>query len=143
MSLFSKNLKFLRKKGNYKQDGISLLFNKRANTIGNWENGKSQPSMEELIKLGGYFKVSIQEFLQEDLEMKFKLQDRENSSEQAGHTIPAHRLQEPLSSTANEGNPEGFWVILRELRAINEKIDLLASGMEISSFKRNSDKSAH
>ncbi len=70
MSLFSKNLRFLRKKGNHNQDEISILFNKRANTIGNWENQKSEPSLAELIKLGEYFKVSIQELLHADLEMQ-------------------------------------------------------------------------
>jgi transcriptional regulator with XRE-family HTH domain len=142
MSFFAKNLKFLRKNANHKQDEISLLFNKRANTIGNWENGKSQPSLEELIKLGGYFKVSIQDLLQEDLEKQLPLPDTD-SAEHTGHTSPSHRMQEPLNSTQREVNSEGFWVILRELKALHEKIDLLASGTELSSFKRNSDKSNH
>ncbi len=66
MSLFSKNLRFLRKKGSLSQEEISLLFNKRANTIGNWENQKSEPSLAELIRLGEYFNVSIQELLHTD-----------------------------------------------------------------------------
>ncbi len=61
MSSFSKNLRYLRKKGNHNQDEISNLFNKRANTIGNWENQKSEPSLTELIKLGEYFNVSLQD----------------------------------------------------------------------------------
>jgi transcriptional regulator with XRE-family HTH domain len=56
MSLFSKNLRFLRKKGSYNQEEISFLFNKKANTVGNWENQKSEPNLAELMKLGEYFK---------------------------------------------------------------------------------------
>ena len=69
MSLFSKNLRFLRKKGNHNQDEIAILFNKQANTIGNWENRKSEPSLQELIKLGEFFKVSTGDLLQTDLEL--------------------------------------------------------------------------
>jgi hypothetical protein len=44
---------------------------------------------------------------------------------------------------ANEGNPDAFWLILRELRAMHEKVDLLVSGMESTGLKKNSDKSYH
>ena len=68
MSLFSKNLRFLRKKGNHNQDEIAVLFSKRANTIGNWENQKSEPSLTELMKLGEFFKVSVEDLLHTDME---------------------------------------------------------------------------
>lgn len=68
MSLFSKNLRYLRKKGNHNQDEIALLFRKRANTIGNWENQKSEPSLTELMKLGEFFKVSVEDLLHTDME---------------------------------------------------------------------------
>jgi len=144
MSLFSKNLRFLRKKGNHNQDEISILFNKRANTIGNWENQKSEPSLAELIKLGEYFKVSIQELLHADLEMQSFQQDPVLKISDNTRQFPkSYPLQEPVSSMANEGSEDAFWMILRELRAVNDKLDLLASGMELSTLKKNSDKSSH
>ena len=45
--------------------------------------------------------------------------------------------------TAREGSPDAFWLILRELRVIGEKLDGLVSGMEPGGFKKNSDKSYH
>jgi len=144
MSLFSKNLRFLRKKGNHNQDEISILFKKRANTIGNWENQKSEPSLAELIKLGEYFKVSIQELLHADLEMQSFQQDPGSKiSDNTGQVPKLYTLQEPVNSVANEGSEDAFWIILRELRAMNDKLDLLASGMESSTLKKNSDKSSH
>jgi transcriptional regulator with XRE-family HTH domain len=144
MSLFSKNLRFLRKKGNHNQDEISILFNKRANTIGNWENQKSEPSLAELIKLGEYFKVSIQELLHADLEMQSFQQDSGSKiSDNTGQVPKSYTLQEPVNSMANEGSEDAFWMILRELRAVNDKLDLLATGMELSTLKKNSDKSSH
>jgi transcriptional regulator with XRE-family HTH domain len=144
MSLFSKNLRFLRKKGNHNQDEISILFNKRANTIGNWENQKSEPSLEELMKLGAYFKVSMQDLLLADLEKQSFQQLPDTTAVAAsGQGIKSYLMQEPLTSMANEGSPDAFWLILRELRAMNEKVDLLVSGMESTGFKKNSDKSYH
>ena len=70
MSFFAKNLRFLRKKGGHNQDEIAILFNKQPNTVGNWENRKSEPSVQELIKLGEFFKVGTEDLLQADLEMQ-------------------------------------------------------------------------
>jgi transcriptional regulator with XRE-family HTH domain len=144
MSLFSKNLRFLRKKGNHNQDEISILFHKRANTIGNWENQKSEPNLAELMKLGEFFKVSIQDLLHADMEKLSEYPGIETSSAALPRTlIKSYSIQDPVNSIAREGSPDAFWLILRELRAIDEKVDLLVSGMESTGFKRNSDKSFH
>ncbi len=63
MSIFSKNLRFLRKKGNHNQEDIAILFKKKANTIGNWENQKSEPALAELMKLADFFQVSTENLL--------------------------------------------------------------------------------
>ncbi|HXB29844.1 MAG TPA: helix-turn-helix transcriptional regulator [Puia sp.] len=144
MSLFSKNLRFLRKRGSYNQDEISILFNKKANTIGNWENQKSEPSLAELMKLGDYFKVSVQELLYSDLEAQSFQQNTEAKTSDSFVQIPkSYSLQEPVNSMASEGSEDAFWVILRELRSMNEKLDLLASRLDLSTLKMNSDKSSH
>jgi transcriptional regulator with XRE-family HTH domain len=143
MSLFSKNLRFLRKKGNHNQDVIASLFNKRANTIGNWENQKSEPSLEELMKLGAFFKVSSGDLLQKDLELESIHNPESVSTGLTGESMNSYSQQEPLTSLASEGAPDAFWFILRELRALNEKVDLLIAGTESASFKRHSDKSYH
>jgi transcriptional regulator with XRE-family HTH domain len=141
MSLFSKNLRFLRKKGNYKQDEISVLFNKQANTIGNWENGKSEPSLAELIKLGEYFKISVQDFLHSDLESQSFHPGQQPALSESKIT-PVQR-QEAVNPSTKEGGQDAFWIILKELRAVNEKMDLLVSQMGLTTFNKTSDKSAH
>ena len=144
MSLFPKNLRYLRKKGSLNQDEISRLFNKRANTIGNWENGKSEPSLTELIKLGAYFNVSLQTLLNIDLE---KETDQESTGLQEQVDIISRPVSNPLPQTPpgqlQEANPDTFWLILRELRSVNEKLDLLKSGLPYSGSVVNSDKSSH
>ncbi len=146
MSLFSKNLRYLRKKGNHNQDEIALLFRKRANTIGNWENQKSEPSLTELMKLGEFFKVSVEDLLHTDME-------KSPDPALIKSVIPAASAKVPVTSfsiqesghtmATRDGSPDAFWLILRELRVIGEKLDGLVSGMEPGTFKKNSDKSYH
>ena len=141
---FSKNLRFLRKRGNHNQDEISLLFNKRANTIGNWENQKSEPSLAELMKLSEYFNVSTQDLLHSDIE---KLTFHQNGeiplNESGGQNEKYYALTQTVTPLVNEGSPDAFWLILRELRAMNEKVDLLSASLQSAVLKRNSDKSYH
>ncbi len=144
MSSFSKNLRFLRKKGSLNQDEISNLFNKRANTVGNWENGKSEPSLTELIKLGSYFNVSLEAMLNADLE---KESGQESMGQKEQVSVLPGALSSPLQESNpgqwQEGNPDAFWLILRELRAVNEKLNLLKAGLQYSGSALNSDKSSH
>ena len=146
MSVFSKNLRYLRKRGNHNQDEIAILFRKRANTIGNWENQKSEPSLTELMKLGEFFKISVEDLLHTDME---KLSDpplTQSVSAVSGKApVTSLSIQEPSDQAmaAREGSPDAFWLILRELRVIGEKLDLLASGIEPGGFKKTSDKSYH
>src|SRR5579864_8624111 len=137
MSIFSKNLRYLRKKGNHNQDEIAILFRKRANTIGNWENQKSEPSLTELMKLGEFFKTSVEDLLHTDLE---KLSDTPltkpiASVGSAKTPVTSSSIQEPVRAmAAAEGSPDAFWLILRELRVIGEKLDGLMSGSASGGF---------
>jgi transcriptional regulator with XRE-family HTH domain len=143
MSIFSKNLRYLRKKGSHNQDDIAVLFRKRANTIGNWENQKSEPSLTELMKLGEFFKISVEDLLHTDME---KLSDSNPVTSTISAKVPvtSFSIQEPVhAGVAREGSPDAFWLILRELRVIGEKLDALTSGIESGGFKKNSDKSYH
>jgi transcriptional regulator with XRE-family HTH domain len=144
MSFFSKNLRYLRKRGGHNQDEIAALFNKRPNTVGNWENQKSEPCLEELIKLGVFFHVSIQDLLHTDMQ-KALLQPGQPvpGSVSAGLKTESHAVPENLSAVTLDSGPDGFWVILRELKIINEKLDQLHAGMQTATSKKNSDKSYH
>src|SRR5450755_3228917 len=106
MSLFSKNLRLLRKKGNYKQEEIAALFNKQANTIGNWENGKSEPNLAELQKLSEYFSVDAHELLNSDLESQSFHQNKEPGTIEL--QSDSNRIKEIFNSPANGGGQDAF-----------------------------------
>lgn len=144
MSLFARNLRFLRKQRGLNQDDISLLFNKRANTVGNWENSKSEPSIGELVKLADYFNIGLQDLLHADLQKKsLQALDAEPGVQPNDSFIYSYPVNESGSSLAQDGTSDSFWLILRELRALNEKMDLLKIFFESGARISGADKSNH
>ena len=63
----------LRKQHDLSQDDFVNLFNVSRQTISNWENGKSYPDLEMIIKVSDYFKISIDELLKNDVQTVKKL----------------------------------------------------------------------
>ena len=53
----------LRKQHGLSQDDFANLFNVSRQTISNWENGKSYPDLEMIIKVSGLFCFLILEIL--------------------------------------------------------------------------------
>lgn len=68
MHHLGKNLKYLRKKMSKTQAELALIVGKGQTTIGNWENGESEPSLEELILLSNFSGFSIDNLLKRELE---------------------------------------------------------------------------
>ena len=144
MSLFAKNLRFLRKQKGLNQEEISGLFNKRANTVGNWENGKSEPSIGELIRLADFFKVGLQQLLHSDLQKKaFEMLDSGDDPVSEKPPVTTYRLNEGVTSMAQDAGDDSFWVVLRELRSISGKLDELKQLFESGLPRPGSDKSYH
>lgn len=61
MKIFGEKLKDLRKSRNLSQEEFGKVFGeyKSQSTIGTWERGDREPSMEDIIKIAKYFDVSI------------------------------------------------------------------------------------
>lgn len=65
--MFSKNLKYLRKKFGYDQQMFSTLVGRGVSTISEWESGKYTPKAKILTKITEIFNVSLDELLNSDL----------------------------------------------------------------------------
>ncbi|MFN4248930.1 MAG: helix-turn-helix domain-containing protein [Flavipsychrobacter sp.] len=65
--LFSKNLKYLRKQNNKSQSDIGLQLNKAHTSIGNWEKGIAEPSLDEIKEIARIFEISPADLLFKDL----------------------------------------------------------------------------
>lgn len=59
MKNFSSNLKDLRNEKGFTQDTTAKLAGVEYGPYCKWEQGKSRPSYEDLIKLANFFQVSI------------------------------------------------------------------------------------
>ena len=67
MHFLGKNLRHLRKQSSRTQSEIASLIQKGQTTIGNWENGISEPSLNELLIISNYFDIPVDTLLKIDL----------------------------------------------------------------------------
>ncbi len=66
--LFSKNIKYLRRKMNLKQEELAEQLFVTPQAISKWETSKSVPNIQMLITISKLFKISVDELLNVDLE---------------------------------------------------------------------------
>lgn len=67
MHFLGKNLRHLRKQTSKTQSEIASLIQKGQTTVGNWENGISEPNLNELLIISNYFDISVDKLLKTDL----------------------------------------------------------------------------
>ena len=67
MHFLGKNLRYLRKQLSKTQSEIASLIKKGQTTVGNWENGISEPNLEELLIISNYFDMPLDTLLKVDL----------------------------------------------------------------------------
>lgn len=70
MSLFSKNLKFLRKKNKLSQNKLAELANVNQTTIARWENEEISPSLDNILDVADALNISVANLTGVDLEKK-------------------------------------------------------------------------
>lgn len=56
----------LRKKNGLTQDDFAQRFHVTRQTVSNWENGKSDPDLAMIVRIGEEFQISLDELLKED-----------------------------------------------------------------------------
>jgi transcriptional regulator with XRE-family HTH domain len=131
MVFLSQNLRYLRKKMGQSQAVISELVGKKQNTIGNWENAVSEPTISELAKLAQYFGVSIQDLLTKDLQSDPPTdQLKEKESKASKVSFATYPVNESFSSQSQETGQHQFWVIIGELRRVHEKLDHIKNQLD-------------
>jgi transcriptional regulator with XRE-family HTH domain len=117
MHFLGKNLRHLRKQSSKTQSEIASLIQKGQTTIGNWENGISEPSLNELLIISNYFDISIDTLLKIDL---------------AEAQIPVSRPGATRTYIPNDKEPpkaeepaNAMAFVLKEIRDMQQKIEQL------------------
>ena len=62
--MFKDNLKQLRLEMKLTQAELAKILNVSFKTISHWENGYSEPSVNQIIALKNFFKVSYEEIIE-------------------------------------------------------------------------------
>jgi transcriptional regulator with XRE-family HTH domain len=120
MHFLGKNLRHLRKQSSRTQSEVASLIQKGQTTIGNWENGISEPSLNELLIISNYFDISVDNLLKVDLAEAQVPISRSGGLPRA--YIPNDK--EPLKAEES-GNAMAY--VLKEIRDMQQKIEQLSA----------------
>jgi len=65
--MFGKNIKKIRNVKGLSQQAFAELFDLKRGTLGAYEEGRSNPKLETIVKIAGYFKIGVDELLSSEL----------------------------------------------------------------------------
>lgn len=95
MSFFGKNIRKIRTVKTLSQQSFAELFDLKRGTLGAYEEGRSEPKIDTIIKIANYFSIPIDDLLTKELTvnslLKFKSNlttDHEIITKQAFASIP-------------------------------------------------------
>lgn len=66
----------IRKERNMTQEEFARIFHVTRQTVSNWENEKSYPDLETLVRISEEFQISLDAMLKEDVQMVKKNKQR-------------------------------------------------------------------
>jgi transcriptional regulator with XRE-family HTH domain len=139
MHFLGKNLRHLRRQSAKTQSEIASLIQKGQTTIGNWENGISEPSLNELLIISNYFDIPIDALLKTDLsgttipntQRQPGVQDPDRKpgvpdpNREPGVVRPYDQPAEELPTAGEQDNLSFVWQAIRNIRAEMEQLQAL------------------
>ena len=122
LNYFGRNLQFLRKEKKLKQHEMydSLGFSRT--TWSNYEQCKTAPSLDGLIRISRFFGVTLDELIAEDIEQKFE--DRKYRKYAYNESI----------ALVEEPNTAGLDYLKTRLERLENEIGLIKSAREGSTL---------
>lgn len=113
MHFLGKNIRHLRKQNSKTQAELASHLDRGQTTIGNWENGISEPGVEELITLSNFFDISLDNLLKIDL----SLTNWQSGPREERTTSPvSYEIPERAPLLAQEEKDNSLTYALSELR---------------------------
>jgi len=114
MHFLGKNLRHLRKQTSKTQSEIASLIQKGQTTIGNWENGISEPNLNELLIISNYFDIPLDKLLKTDL-------SEEHVAFRTGMDRP-YDHSDSIELAAVREKEENLTYVLREIKDIRSEM---------------------
>ncbi|MCD6012130.1 MAG: hypothetical protein K0Q79_1992 [Flavipsychrobacter sp.] len=104
------NLKFLRKRSGKTQDALSSALKIGRTTIANYEAGISEPSVENLIALAGFYGVSLDDLLSKNMEEVVLSNEKDIMLRSAFAKQPGYNSMPMVVTVDNSGNDNIIYV---------------------------------
>jgi transcriptional regulator with XRE-family HTH domain len=118
MHFLGKNLRYLRKQLSKTQSEIASLIKKGQTTIGNWENGISEPSIEELLIISNFFDIPL------DVLIKIDLSETGVGHRQGAHQpMPYDHSADPSPLVRERDDTLSY--VLQEIKNLREEVERL------------------
>ena len=115
MSIFSKNIKLLRKRKGRTQDEAAIALGMKRSTLSGYENEVAQPTIKAMLAFSKYFGVAIDTLLKVDLT---ELQDSQLRQIERGYDvfINGSKLR-VLATTVDPSNNENIEIVPEKAKA--------------------------
>lgn len=115
MSIFSQNIKLLRKRKKRTQDDVSVALDIKRSTLSGYENEVAQPSVETLVAFSKYFNISVDTLIKVDLT---NLQESQLSQIERGYDTYISGSQiRVLATTVDQENNENIELVNEKAKA--------------------------
>ncbi|CAL2104354.1 Transcriptional regulator [Tenacibaculum sp. 190130A14a] len=96
MSFFGKNIKKIRGVKGMSQQAFAELFDLKRATLGAYEEGRSEPKIETIIKIANYFSITIDDILTSELTVNALLRFKGDVTIKAEEVTKREFLEIPL-----------------------------------------------
>ena len=126
MNNFSKNLRYLRIKKGFAQEKMESLIGIKRATWSNYENGKTNPTIKDIITFSKFFGITLDDLILTDLNALDPLPQK---IKRAPKTKRKHVLYIPNESVSSVAENEIKYVI-DELKKMREEINILKAGQD-------------
>lgn len=143
MSIFGKNVRWLRKKHNMSQEDLSdKLGYKSFTTIQKWESGITEPTLGKVHQVANIFNVDITDLTSQDLSM---IEINQTSNQNSTYTSEELKILDPYSQLNAEGKEKAVsytWDLVDSNKYINltrEEMITYLSDIELAAFDGQSD----
>lgn len=142
MNYLAQNLKYLRQRFNKNQSELAFEVDKGQTTVGNWENGVSEPNITELIVISNFFGINIHSLITVELskgnlitdehvrkwgakgKLKGKLIGNLNHE-----IIKNYGIDDQALNVVNDRDQDALWLVFQQLKLLSLNIDGLREAL--------------
>jgi len=96
MSFFGKNIRKIRNVKNMSQQAFADLFNLKRGTLGAYEEERSEPKIETILKIANYFSITVDDLLTKELTVNHLLKFKGDLSLNTEETVKEKLARIPL-----------------------------------------------